>query len=274
MSSNTLREALRELVYANHILHYHDAVDAYGHVSIRHPEKPDVYIMSGYLAPALVESPDDLIEYYIHDSSPVNPDSKKGYQERFIHGEVFKRYPEINCVVHSHAEQVLPYTMNGVALRPAFHMAGFLGQHVPIYDITKFYQDGDQQDMLVNTVKFGSELANLFTETNNSLSPNNKSPDHTVVLMKRHGFTTLGKNVPEAVYRALYTKTNAGVQTNAVMLHKAYFGSQAAFDQQDLPYLNGIESEGCRKMNEGTQDKPWKLWVREVEASSLYKNLT
>lgn len=121
------KKSLRDLVYANHILHYHGAVDAYGHVSIRHPEKSDIYIMSGYLAPALVESPNDLIEYHISDGSPVSPHAKKGYQERFIHGEIFKRYPEVNCVVHSHAEEVLPYTINGVSLRPAFHMAGFLG---------------------------------------------------------------------------------------------------------------------------------------------------
>lgn len=122
-----IEQLLRDLVNANHILHYHEAVDAYGHISIRHPERPDLYIMSGYRAPALVKSRDDLIEYHVSDGSPVSPSAKKGYQERFIHGEIYKRYPEINCVVHSHAEQVLPYTMNGVSLRPAFHMAGFLG---------------------------------------------------------------------------------------------------------------------------------------------------
>jgi ribulose-5-phosphate 4-epimerase/fuculose-1-phosphate aldolase len=118
----------RDLITANHILHYHKVVDAYGHISVRHPEKPDVYIMSGSVAPALVESPDDLIEYHVADSSPVNPNSKRGYLERYIHSEIFKHYPDVNCVIHSHSEAVLAFTTSGVPLVPVFHMAGFLGR--------------------------------------------------------------------------------------------------------------------------------------------------
>jgi ribulose-5-phosphate 4-epimerase/fuculose-1-phosphate aldolase len=87
--------------------------------------------MSGDRAPALVSSPFDLIEYKISDSSPVGLSSKKGYQERFIHSEIYKRYPGVNSVIHSHSEAVLPYTMNGVPMKPAFHIAGFLGQFHP-----------------------------------------------------------------------------------------------------------------------------------------------
>lgn len=84
--------------------------------------------MCGYLAPACVTTSDDLIEYYVKDSSTVDPNAKKGYSERFIHGEMFRMYPQINCVVHSHAEAVLPYVTSGVPLMPVFHMAGFLGR--------------------------------------------------------------------------------------------------------------------------------------------------
>jgi ribulose-5-phosphate 4-epimerase/fuculose-1-phosphate aldolase len=147
------------------------------------------------------------------------------------------------------------------------------GQHVPIFDIAEFYEDGEQQDMLVNSIKFGSGLANLYTKADNPSAQRNESPDHTVVLMKHHGFTTLGTNIPEAVYRALYTKTNAGVQTNAIMLQHACFGSKTALERPSLVYLNKLEADDCKKMNEGTQDKPWNLWVREVEASPLYTNL-
>ena len=83
--------------------------------------------MSGDKAPALVSSPSDLIHYHVGDSSPVDTQAKKGYQERFIHSEIYKKFPEINSVVHSHSEAVLPFTMNGVPMKPAFHIAGFLG---------------------------------------------------------------------------------------------------------------------------------------------------
>lgn len=83
--------------------------------------------MSGSVAPAVVSSPADLIEYHVEDCEPIDPKAKKGYQERFIHGEIFKKFKEVNSVVHGHAEDVLPYTMNGVPLRAVFHVPGFLG---------------------------------------------------------------------------------------------------------------------------------------------------
>lgn len=118
------------LITANHILHYNKVVDAYGHISFRDPSDASIFIMSGDKAPALVASPADLIQYWVKDSSPVDPKAKKGYQERFIHSEIYKRFSEINSVVHSHSETVLPYTMSGVPMKPAFHIAGFLGKYL------------------------------------------------------------------------------------------------------------------------------------------------
>jgi ribulose-5-phosphate 4-epimerase/fuculose-1-phosphate aldolase len=117
----------RELITANHILHNHDLFDGFGHISVRHPENPSVYILSGYLAPALVESRDDLIHYHVKDSNPIDPNARAGYSERFIHGELYKRFPEINCVIHSHSSDVLPYTVGNFRLKPVIHMGAFLG---------------------------------------------------------------------------------------------------------------------------------------------------
>ena len=131
-----LDDVKRKLITANHILHQQGVVDAYGHISVRCPGAPDRYLMCGYMAPGLVTSPDDLVEYWVKDSSPTSPLAKKGYSERFIHGEMFNKFPAVNCVVHSHAEAVLPYVTSGVPLMPVFHMAGFLGQYS---DVSKAY---------------------------------------------------------------------------------------------------------------------------------------
>ncbi|KAE9370319.1 arad-like aldolase/epimerase [Stipitochalara longipes BDJ] len=258
-------EDLDALISANHILHYHHVLDAYGHISLRHPENHDVFIMSGDRAPALVSSHSDLIEYNISDSSPVHPASKKGYQERFIHSEIYKRFPEVNSVIHSHSQAVLPYTMSGVAMKPTFHIAGFLGTHVPIYDIVPLYSEDDQQDMLVNSVEFGSSLASAFST---SKSP---APEHNVVLMANHGFTTLGTSIKQAVYRAVYTHVNASVQTNAIMLRNAATGAGVGVEGE-MRYLNAEQVKGSLKMNAASQDRPWGLWVEEVRARGLYKH--
>ncbi|KAK0702789.1 class II aldolase and Adducin N-terminal domain-containing protein [Lasiosphaeris hirsuta] len=262
----SVSDVKRKLITANHILHQQGVVDAYGHISVRCPGTPDRYLMCGYMAPGLVTSPDDLIEYWVKDSLPTSPLAKKGYSERFIHGEMFKKFPAVNCVVHSHAEAVLPYVTSGVPLMPVFHMAGFLGNDVPVFDIGTVYNPGEQQDLLVRDSRLGSALAFKFAKDETEVP----SPEHSVVLMRGHGYTTHGKDIETAVYRAIYTKVNAGVQTNAMLLRSALPSTIKA--KFELEPLTEEMCHGCIKMNEGTQDKPWKLWAAEVEKSALYVN--
>lgn len=220
--------------------------------------------MCGYMPPALVESEADLIEYYVNGSDPVNPDAKKGYSERFIHGELFRKYPKIQCVVHSHAESVLPYASSDAPLLPMYHMSGFLGGPVPVWDIATEYEDPYQQDMLVNNEHLDASLAAAFSPKQ-PLSQET-ALEHTVVLMKRHGYTTWGEDIPTAVYRAIYTLINAGVQTNAAILQTAFSRNR------HVEGLSERHCHDCKKMTEATQDKAWRLWCREVESLPMYKN--
>jgi ribulose-5-phosphate 4-epimerase/fuculose-1-phosphate aldolase len=74
-----------------------------------------------------VSGPADIGEYLIADGSPVNG-TVGGYAERYIHSAILKAYPDTNAVVHSHSEDVLPYTvLNDISPEPVYHMAGFLG---------------------------------------------------------------------------------------------------------------------------------------------------
>jgi len=127
-----LEDLFKGLVTASHILHYHGILDAYGHISVRSPDNPKTFWMPCNIAPPLLSSPDDLIEYNVEDASPVEKDAKPGYVERFIHSEIYKRFPTINSVVHSHCSDVLPYCVSDVPLKATIHMAGFLGMNWPI----------------------------------------------------------------------------------------------------------------------------------------------
>ncbi|KAK4939727.1 hypothetical protein LTR10_020011 [Elasticomyces elasticus] len=263
--SDTLTTALRDLIWANHILHNHGVVDAYGHVSIRHPTDSSVYIMCGYMAPAMVSSPSDLIHYHVSSSDPVDPNAKKGYSERFIHGEIFRRFPSVNCVVHSHAEEVLPYVVSTqVPMRAVYHMAGFMGsKSVKVFDIDPHYRLEDQRDMLIRNARFGVALAAEFG--------GGEKPEETVVLMRRHGFTCVAENLVTAVYRAIYTRINAEVQTKALTIARLSGGDEVN-GQGEFEGLTDGQGEGCKIMCETYQDKPWRLWVKEVERNPLYDN--
>src|SRR5262245_29671295 len=61
---------IEDLVAANRILAQEGLVDAFGHVSIRHPANPNRYLLSRSLAPILVTA-EDIMEYDL-DSNPVD----------------------------------------------------------------------------------------------------------------------------------------------------------------------------------------------------------
>lgn len=246
----------RKLIDASHILHYHGVLDAYGHVSFRHPHRPDVFIMSRSIAPGTVSSPEDLITYNVHDASPVGDTQTTGFIERMIHSETYKRHPHVQAVVHSHSEDVVAYSIAGVPLRACYHMAGFLGARgAPVFDIADHTGPEDLPNMLVCNAHLGAALAACFDDGN------------VVALMRGHGFTTVAGSIELAVLQAVYTKKNAIISTSALSI-------QAALSQgpRGLQYLSDREAEAAAKTNKGTAQRPWKLWVEEVRACRLYTN--
>lgn len=129
MVAANLTTVFNTLITGLHILHFNGVLDAYGHMSVRNPINGSNFFMSRDLAPALVANSSDLVEYYVKDAAPIDPNAPKGFIERYIHSELYKRFPNISSVVHSHSPQVIPYSFSGVPLRPSIHMAGFLGMH-------------------------------------------------------------------------------------------------------------------------------------------------
>jgi ribulose-5-phosphate 4-epimerase/fuculose-1-phosphate aldolase len=124
-----LEDLFSGLVTASHILHHHGVFDAYGHISVRSPDNAKTFYMPRNMPPALVSAPDDIIEYTVDSAAEVEKTNvKPGYLERHIHSEIYKKFPHVNSVVHSHAAEVLPYCVSGVPLRNTIHMAGFLGK--------------------------------------------------------------------------------------------------------------------------------------------------
>ena len=122
-----VREQYNTYITGCHVLHYHQVVDAYGHLSARSKTDPSLFIMARYLPPALVSAASDIIEYRVSDAQPVDPNAPKGYSERFIHSEMYKKYPEVQSVIHSHSKEIIPFSMTNVALKTCSNTGGFLG---------------------------------------------------------------------------------------------------------------------------------------------------
>jgi ribulose-5-phosphate 4-epimerase/fuculose-1-phosphate aldolase len=73
------------IITSSHILHKHGIFDAYGHVSVRNPDNADTFYLPSNMAPALLKSADDLVEYKVEDAFAVEGTKKPSYVERFIH---------------------------------------------------------------------------------------------------------------------------------------------------------------------------------------------
>jgi len=198
-----------DVALANRILAREGVVDAYGHVSLRHPDRPDRFLLSCSRSPELVV-PEDLMEFRL-DGEVVDPaDRRKPYLERYIHAAVYEARPEVNSVVHNHSSAILPFTVTGTPLRPLIHTAGMIGATIPLWDIRDRFGD---TNLLVANVEQGRDLAR-------ALGPN------SVVLMRGHGCTVAAEGLRAAVIAAVYAQLNATLQISAAQLGEVKFLSE------------------------------------------------
>src|SRR5260370_40900831 len=117
---SNLGPLIQDLVIANRILAKEEVVDAYGHVSIRHPDEPNHFLIARSLAPDLV-GPEDIVELDL-DGQPVGDDSRQLYLERVIHAAIFAARPDVMAAGPAPAEDTPPFGIAaGPQLRPVVH---------------------------------------------------------------------------------------------------------------------------------------------------------
>jgi HCOMODA/2-hydroxy-3-carboxy-muconic semialdehyde decarboxylase len=182
---------MRDLVLANRIMAREGIIDDFGHVSLRHPDDPGRYFLSRSRSPMIVSS-DDIMEFTL-EGEPVDQRGRAMYAERPIHGAIFMARPDVHCVAHHHPRSVLPFTITGTPLKPAFHMAAVIGSEIPLWDSQPEFGD---TNMLVDTMPMGKSLAK-------ALGPNR------AVLIRGHGAVVVGENVRNVIVASVYLKENA-----------------------------------------------------------------
>jgi ribulose-5-phosphate 4-epimerase/fuculose-1-phosphate aldolase len=227
------KQTIEDLVAANRILYAQSVLDGYGHVSVRHDSNPDRFWLSRSMAPGLVTA-NDIMEFDL-SGEPVDAQGRPTYAERFIHSEIYRRRPDVKAIVHSHSPAVIPFGVTSVPLKPIFHMSGFLGTGVPIFEIREVAGD---TDMLIRNPALGAALA---------LRLDNRS----AALMRGHGSVAVGISLPQVVFRAIYLEVNARLQSEAMKLGSVNF-------------LNSAEARLAAAANDVHILRPWMLWKHEI----------
>ena len=230
-----LQQAIADVVIANHILAAQGIVDAFGHVSVRHPDRADRFLLSRNLAPALV-SPQDVMQFDL-DGNPCDGDERPVYLERFIHAALYHARADVHSVVHNHSRSVIPFgAVEHVPFKPVSHMAGFMGASVPCFEIRD--AAGPCSDLLIRSLDLGAALATRLG-------------DAPVVLMRGHGVTCVGTSIREAVFHAIYVEWNASILAQTMAIGTPI-------------YLTPEEAAAAQNANAGQIGRAWDFWVSQL----------
>jgi len=241
--SNALDDIRRELARANRILAHEDVLDAFGHVSVRHPGDPGRYLLSRSRGPELVE-PADILEFTL-DSAPVVPPTRRLYSERVIHGCIYQARPDVHAVVHHHAPSIMPFVIAGVDIVPVFHLGATMGAKAPFWDSRDEFGD---TSLLVIKPEEGRSLARALGA-------------HAMVLMRRHGATVAGASLHEVVFRSIYSARNAEHQWRAHAL-----GAVGALTAGEA--VLGAK----HNLQPGPVERAWEYWSGRLDkAESLVR---
>lgn len=235
-----IEHAKRELVVANRILAHEGVMDAYGHVSMRSPQSPDRFLLSRSCSPGLVDA-EDILEFDL-DGRPSGIDDGPLYIERFIHAAIYAARADISVIAHSHATDVLPYTVTNTPLRPLIHSAGVIGHELPCWDIHDRF---GETNMLVVDMDQARDLAER-------LGPNK------VVLMRGHGFSAVAGSLVEVIRICIYLRVNAAVLCKALALGEVTYLTRGEIDR-----IGGIDPSAPEVQ------RAWRYWAARAGCDGM-----
>ncbi len=224
----------RDLVTANHILAREGVTDALGHISVRHPDRPDRFFLSCSRSPELVKI-DDIMEYDLA-CNPIDQRGRPMYFERPIHGAIYEARADVKSIVHNHAYETIPFGLTRRPLQACVHPACGIGTHVPVWDSRTSFGD---TDLLITNLERGKDLACGMGK-------------HNSVLLRGHGCVVVGDSLRVAVLNAIYFKINASLVLNSMLIG------------DDINYLSEGEIELTKKLvyHDNSVNRMWDYWAR------------
>jgi ribulose-5-phosphate 4-epimerase/fuculose-1-phosphate aldolase len=237
--SADLKPLIDDLVAANRILYRQGVVDGFGHVSARHPGRPDRFLMSAAKAPGRVTA-EDIMEFDL-DGKAIDRRDRPIYSERFIHSEVYKARADVRAVIHSHSPTVIPFSVTKVPLRPVHNTASFLAPEVPVFEMRNV----------------AGMTNNLVTDSARGKALTEVLGDRPVALLRGHGNVVVGPDVRRTVARAIYTEVNARMLLQAVSLG----GPITYIDPEENKLIEAGRGSDVRGHS---VDRVWQMWLEEA----------
>jgi L-fuculose-phosphate aldolase len=176
-----MTEALRrKLTNAGRVLAMEDQGDyVAGHVTVRLPDDPGRFLMKPATIGLDEMTPDNIITVDL-DGQRVGGAMPR-HNEVFIHSEVLRARPDLNAVIHTHAQHAVVFSSLGKELVPVSNEGGYFYKQLPVF--------AETTDLIV-TPDRGKAVARCLGGGN-------------AVLLRNHGIVAAGRSLEEAVWIAL-----------------------------------------------------------------------
>ena len=213
----TAAEAKQMCVLGNRMLAMAHILDAFGHVSVRNPERPDTFYISWATSPEFV-TVDDL-QLCDFDGNVLENADRRAYGERILHARIFKARPDVNAVCHGHPSSLLPFLCTDIPLEAVTAGGAIFYEGVPVL------KEWDPESGLhIATIPAGDSLAETL---------GNKR----AALIRNHGMVTVGEYVEQLVVistalsgcaESLARLLPLGVKINYLSTEEAKLASEAS----------------------------------------------
>lgn len=180
-----------------------------GHISVRLPDDPSLFLMKPHSIGLDEIKPEGILTIGL--DGEVVAGSGRRHSEVYIHSEVYKVRPDVNCVIHSHPPYAVALSSTGRPIR-VYSQPGAL-----FHEALGTYTDSIA---LIRSTQMGAGVAK-------ALGPNRAA------LLKNHGVVAAGATIEEAVISVLMLENAAKIQ----MITEATGDAAPEFSREDIAIL-------------------------------------
>jgi L-fuculose-phosphate aldolase len=159
-----------------------------GHISFRLPDNPSLFFMKAHSIGLDEITMQNILT--IDLEGKVVAGTARRHSEVYIHSEIFKARPDVNCVIHTHPTYSIALSATGRSLK-CYSQPGAL-----FYDALGTYTDTIN---LIRTHAMGAGVAQALGRGR-------------AVLLKNHGAVVTGATIAEAVIGTIMLENGAMVQ--------------------------------------------------------------
>jgi L-fuculose-phosphate aldolase len=219
-----------------------------GHVSCRIPDTDRVLIKGRGAGEAALRyvTPDDLIIVDMDGKKVEGRDDLAVPNEVFIHTELYRARPDVNCVIHVHPPTVMLFTICNKELLPLIGAYDPAALQLVLEGIPRY-----PRSILISSASLGQDLARAIG-------------DRKVCLMRGHGITAAGPSVEEATINAWRLNDLAEINYRAALL-----GNPEPISDEDIEAFRTQGAGRTRQRPETSgaayQNSTWRYLTQWIE---------